>query len=143
MWHSFKEDRYPNGDTPQHLMTAQNVAENGATSAQMGMLTTMFWKVMESFGVPRSASFLVENKAPEIIWDALCDVRKAGDVDSLGIAFPTYRWSMPSRGEKRPTGICQLACLLDGAGDGIRTREYWLGKPGPYHLATPASCERF
>lgn len=91
MWYGFKEDHYPNGDTPQHLMTAQNVAEDGAMSAQMGMLTTMFWKVMESFGVPRSASFLVENKAPEIIWDALCDVRKAGDVDSLGIAFPTYR----------------------------------------------------
>lgn len=79
MWYSFKEDHYPNGDTPQHLMTAQNVAEDGATSAQMGMLTTMFWKVMESFGVPRSASFFVENKAPEIIWDALCDVRKAGE----------------------------------------------------------------
>ena len=25
-----------------------------------------------------------------------------------------------------------------GAGDGIRTREYQLGKLGPYHLATPA-----
>ena len=25
-----------------------------------------------------------------------------------------------------------------GAGDGIRTRAYQLGKLGPYHLATPA-----
>ena len=25
-----------------------------------------------------------------------------------------------------------------GAGDGTRTREYQLGKLGPYHLATPA-----
>ena len=79
MWYSFKEEHYPGTDTPQHLMTAQNVAEDGASSMQMGILTTMFWKVMESFGVPRSASFFVENKAPEIIWDALCDVRKAGE----------------------------------------------------------------
>ena len=27
-----------------------------------------------------------------------------------------------------------------GAGDGTRTREYELGKLGPYHLATPAKC---
>ena len=79
MWYSFKEEHYPNSDTPQHLMTAQNVAEDGATSQQMGMLTTMFWQIMQQFGVPRSASFFVENKAPEIIWDALCDVRKAGE----------------------------------------------------------------
>ncbi len=26
-----------------------------------------------------------------------------------------------------------------GAGDGTRTREYQLGKLGPYHLATPAT----
>lgn len=79
MWYSFKEEHYPNSDTPQHLMTAQNVAEDGATSMQMGMLTSLFWAVMQQFGVPRSASFFVENKAPEIIWDALCDVRKVGE----------------------------------------------------------------
>lgn len=28
--------------------------------------------------------------------------------------------------------------LKNGAGDGIRTRGCWLGKPVPYHLATPA-----
>ena len=56
-----------------------------------------------------------------------------GDLQSAASYFET----------KRPADICQLACLFDGAGDGIRTREYWLGKPGPYHLATPASCERF
>ena len=30
------------------------------------------------------------------------------------------------------------ACNSNGAGDGIRTRGYQLGKLGPYHLATPA-----
>ncbi|MBO4352211.1 MAG: molybdopterin-dependent oxidoreductase, partial [Eggerthellaceae bacterium] len=79
MWYSFKEDHYSGTDTPQHLMTAQNVAEDGATSESMGMLTTMFWNVMQMYGVPRSASFFVENKTPEIIWDALCDVRKVGE----------------------------------------------------------------
>ena len=29
--------------------------------------------------------------------------------------------------------------MVDGAGDGTRTREYKLGKLVPYHLATPAS----
>ncbi len=28
---------------------------------------------------------------------------------------------------------------FNGAGDGTRTREYELGKLGPYHLATPAN----
>ena len=28
--------------------------------------------------------------------------------------------------------------MVPGAGNGIRTREYQLGKLGPYHLATPA-----
>ena|GEM_PF-4181622 len=33
------------------------------------------------------------------------------------------------------TLLCETAA---GAGDGIRTREYKLGKLEPYHLATPA-----
>ena len=33
--------------------------------------------------------------------------------------------------------VSGLACS-HGAGDGTRTREYKLGKLGPYHLATPA-----
>ena len=31
---------------------------------------------------------------------------------------------------------------VHGAGDGTRTREYKLGKLGPYHLATPACVKR-
>ncbi|WP_172137043.1 molybdopterin-dependent oxidoreductase [Adlercreutzia sp. ZJ473] len=77
MWYSFNEDKYPGSSCPQHLMVSQNTRE--VQSAQMGAITTAFAQTMASFGVPRSASFFVENAAPEIIWDALCEVRKAGE----------------------------------------------------------------
>ena len=35
-----------------------------------------------------------------------------------------------------------LMVLLFRAGDGIRTREYQLGRLMPYHLATPASIRQ-
>lgn len=78
MWYSFKEDHYKNTDTPQHLMTAQNTTD-AAENPLMGALTTAFASVMQQMGVPRSASFFVENKAPEIIFDSLCNIRKAGE----------------------------------------------------------------
>lgn len=41
-----------------------------------------------------------------------------------------------SASKKDPTG--RQGRKVHGAGDGTRTREYKLGKLGPYHLATPA-----
>ncbi|MGI6216119.1 MAG: molybdopterin-containing oxidoreductase family protein [Coriobacteriales bacterium] len=77
MWYSFKEDHYPNTCTPQHLMTPQNTKD--IISNDMALITAGFSMAMKALGVPRSASFIIEAKSPEIIWDALCDVRKAGE----------------------------------------------------------------
>lgn len=41
--------------------------------------------------------------------------------------------------KQKPATLGELpAVKCNGAGNGIRTREYQLGKLGPYHLAMPA-----
>ncbi len=43
----------------------------------------------------------------------------------------------PIEAERAAAELCAFDWIL-GAGDGIRTREYQLGRLMPYHLATPA-----
>lgn len=66
---------------------------------------------------------------------------KGGDV--LVKRLPSSRVSAMSAANENGPAYGNGAVATTGAGDGVRTREYWLGKPGPYHLATPALSEHY
>ena len=50
------------------------------------------------------------------------------------VTSASIRSNAPKYEKSKP----KLGWEVHGAGDGTRTREYKLGKLGPYHLATPA-----
>ena len=72
-WYSFNETYYPDTCTPQELATPNNAPE---TITPMSQVNGQRWFNMQ-LPVPPLGRFIAGNDAPEVIFDVVCDVRKA------------------------------------------------------------------
>ena len=74
-WYSFDETYYPDTVTPQELATPQNAPE---TTTPMAVVNGMKWLGTQvAVGVPPIARFIAGNSTPEVIFDQVCEIRKA------------------------------------------------------------------
>ena len=74
-WYSFDETYYPDTVTPQELATPQN---DPATATPMSLVNGAKWIATQiAFGVPPITRFIAGATTPEVIFDQVCEIRKA------------------------------------------------------------------
>ncbi|WP_165056588.1 MULTISPECIES: molybdopterin-dependent oxidoreductase [unclassified Adlercreutzia] len=74
-WYSFPETYYPDTDCPQVLATPQNAPE---TATPMSYVNGALWDAIQvACGSPATEKFASGFTTPEVIFDQLCEVRKA------------------------------------------------------------------
>ncbi|MDR0888888.1 MAG: molybdopterin-dependent oxidoreductase [Coriobacteriales bacterium] len=74
-WYSFDETYYPDTDCPQELAAPNNAPE---TETPMSVINGRRWDGIQAmFGMPRTTRFIAGDRAPEVIFDVVCDIRKA------------------------------------------------------------------
>ncbi len=74
-WYSFDETYYKDNCTPQELATPQNAPE---TTTPMAIVNgKLIQGVFSMVGMPKSGMFIAGETTPEVIFDQLCEIRKA------------------------------------------------------------------
>ena len=74
-WYSFNETYYPDTDCPQVLASPQNGPE---TITPMSLVNGQIWDGIQAVvGIPVVDRFTAGYHAPEVIFDQLCEIRKA------------------------------------------------------------------
>ena len=74
-WYSFDETYYPETVTPQELATPQN---HPSTATPMSLVNGARWIATQiAFGVPPITRFIAGATTPEVIFDQVCEIRKA------------------------------------------------------------------